>query len=355
MSLDGLPMDGASKRRAKLFLLAEYAYTFPDGVSHTKMMDLGIGWGNRPERIEEYIATIVSMGLVTKRANRYFVEGHNFREWAERNGYIEVPKDVVCLECGQRYNTNHVHCPNCGSVDRKLFKPEGVDSVKKAQGAHTHTHIHMDGGPEQLEMDSIQLQPSLVDGMQEAETREANTHTYTHIHESESPNDSPMSPEGIPREQRVEEGGEAELRVVELLNGFGRAVLGKGSYGEPDVLFYTEANRYAVEVKSIEQMRKTEQEDVNGYKANVVTLNRNSWEALCEYAEACGLSPLLVVEVKISGSKYGNLYYMVPREAVDYKANQSNARYIRLSVYDLPALSVQSFRPGLPFIGRCVL
>jgi len=355
MSLDGLPMDGASVRQAKLFMLAEYVYQFPNGVSHNKLMIFGRRWGNRPERIEEYIAEDVAMGLITRRGNKYTVESHNFREWAESNGYIEVPKDVVCLECGQLYNTNHVHCPSCGSLDRKMFDSMEKDPVKKAHPTHTYTHIHPAGGPRQLEISEIQIQPSLVDGVQEAEASEANTHIHTHIQENKIPDDSPMSLEGSPRQDRDREGAEAEVRVAELLAGFGSAVVGKGSNGEPDVLFYTESNRYAVEVKSVEQMKRTDQDDVNGYKAGYVTLNRNSWEALCEYAEASQLVPMLVVEVKIQGSKYGNLYYMVPREAVDYKANQSDARYIRLSVYDLPALSVQSFRPGLPFIGRCVL
>ena len=110
-----------------------------------------------------------------------------------------------------------------------------------------------------------------------------------------------------------------------------------------------------MEVKSVQHLQRTKQDDVLGYKASTVSLNKNQWLRLCEYSDVHNLTPLLVVELRVSGSRQGPIYHLILREAVNFKSKTSNGDRIRFSVYDLGVLHVQAFRPGSPYTQRCIL
>ena len=320
MSFDGLPMDGATTRLHKLYLLAEYVSNFPNGVNESKLINYGVGFGNRAERILEYITTLVSMNFITRRGSKYYVETLNFREWAERKGFIDVPKDVRCIKCGQIYNTNHSKCPACDSFDREEITE---DNMSESHSTHTYTHT-----PSNLLYQSeIQIEPAPL-----SEPPEETAHQPTHIHTHIEPEDRPVL------------GAEAELRVVDLLGRFGEARLGRGAYGEPDVFWGTDRFQYGVEVKSV----------ANGSKCNSFKLNRKGWDSFCEFCVSHGLKPLLVVEERVNGSKFGDVYHLIPVEAVDFKLNNSQADRVSFSVYELSTLHFQAIRSNYPFLLRAV-
>ncbi len=325
--------DGATMRKQRKYDIADFVSAYPEGLEWRRAIDEGCEiTGNKPETVTRYLTELINYGVMYRDGARILVNDHGFTRWAETAGFRAPPQEVQCLYCGAIYTSRRDTCPKCKSVDRKLYDPE--EPTEHPLDTHTYTHSPEIQGIKQLGPSRAALELPLINGGEQSAS-ELDTHIHTQTND--------------------QAGAEAEERAAELLSRFGSARVGRGSYGEPDVLLSTESSRYAVEVKSLPHQTRTNHEGVNGYKANEISLNRDSWEALCEYSDAQGLTPLLLVEVKIQGSKYGHLYHLIPREAVDYKATNSNSRYIRLSVHELPAYSLQSFRPGLPFIGRCVL
>jgi len=325
--------DGATMRKQRKYDLADFISAYSEGLEWSKAIDEGVEvTGNQPNTVIKYLTELINYGVMFRDGSKVCINAHGFRRWAEIAGFRAPPMQVRCLECGLVYTSYRDTCPRCNSVSRELYEPETSMEDELPSDTHTPTHQTEIKGIQQLPVTRIELQPPLGE-VDASEVR------HTHIH----------------TQSNDQAGAEAELRVTELLARFGSAKLGRGSHGEPDVLFYTDAGRYAVEVKSVQHQTRTTQKDVNGYKVGEISLNRESWAALCEYAENHDLTPLLVTEIKIQGAKQGHLYHIISREAVDYKANTSNSKYIRLSVHELPAYSLQSFRPGLPFLGRCVL
>ena len=47
----GLPADGATTRRYKIYHLAEYCAMFPDGVTKVQLLRLGLSFGNTGGKI----------------------------------------------------------------------------------------------------------------------------------------------------------------------------------------------------------------------------------------------------------------------------------------------------------------
>ena len=88
---------------------------------------------------------------------------------------------------------------------------------------------------------------------------------------------------------------------------------------------------------------------MNGYKVGTVPLSRKQWLALCAFGEANDFEPLLIVEVKINGSQ--NLYHFIKRDQVDSKLGSTEAVNIRISVHDVPIMSIHNYREGVPLVG----
>ena len=304
-----LPADGATTRLHKLNHLLEFCASFPKGCTSTQLIREGLTLGNTSQKILEYITTLVTLGLLTRRAEVYFVEDRNYRSWAEANGYKEQTYTIKCQNCEATYNSILTACPSCKtSTKTNLNEPQD----------HTHTQ----------DIESIPLKNQ--------DPQQTTTEPNTHIHIP------------TPRQSRVKAGRKAELRVVELLNQHGEATLGVGQGGKPDVYFSSLNAVYAVEVKSIQHQVHV---GADRYKASVVPLSVGQWRALFDEAGEEGHVPLLVVEVKIRGSRRGHLYHFISCQVVEKLIESTEAKNIRVSVHDLSALSFQSVRPGLPIPG----
>jgi len=299
-----LPYDGATTRLHKLNHLVEYCSTFGTrGCTEAQLLKEGLTLGNTNAKILEYISVIHSiLGLLTRRANRYYVEERNYREWAEAKGFRDRTYLIDCKECAAQYNSILAECPTCHASTR--------DNLNEAQG---YTHIPLD--PE-LEQDPD-------------ETTEPDTHIYTQ--------------EPTPRPERVKEGREAEKQAVTFLSKFGKAVLGKGRDGEPDVFFTSKRAGYAVEVKSVDHRM--------GNKAGCVSLSVGQWTRLVTFAGLNNLVPLLLVAVRVRGSNKGPNYHFVPRQVVNDRLSSFEGKHIRFSVLDLPGMSIQTIREGLKVVG----
>jgi len=177
-----------------------------------------------------------------------------------------------------------------------------------------------------------------------------------HTHTRENENDTPMSreSEGNRREMRLILGKQAEERVAEILGVFGEVKLGLGTNGEPDLLLETCRARYAVEVKTMLPLKRSKKASVHGYQVNDVSLQLSAWEALGHYAELHEMARLLTVEVRIRGGGKGHLYHVILGETVDQLAHPGS-KWVGFNIYDLPAISLFSLRPGIPYTGRAQL
>ena len=299
-----LPYDGATTRLHKLNHLVEYCSTFgTKGCTEAQLIKEGLTLGNTNAKILEYISVIHSiLGLLTRRASRFYVEERNYREWAEAKGFRDRTYNIECKECEAQYNSILAECPTCHTSTK-----DNLNEVRR------YTHIPLD---ENLELDS-----------------ELTTDQDTHIHTHES----------TPRPERVKKGREAEKKAITFLSKFGEASLGKGRDGEPDVFFTSKRAGYAVEVKSINHR--------TGSKPSCVSLSVGQWTRLVTFSGLNDLVPLLLVAVRVRGSNKGSLYHFMPRLVVNDLLSRFEGKHLRVSVHDLPAMSVQTIREGLPVLG----
>jgi len=318
--MNELPSDGATTRLHRLFLLVEHCAAFSDGCSETQLIKYGLGLGLIASTILRYLSDLGPKGLdlITRNGSRYYVTDENYIIWAETKGFREKVYLFKCKneECAAAFPSNLKECPSCKTINPLLNELRG----------YTHT-------PDDLTLNLKNENPIEL-------TTEPETHTYKKTNDQET------------KENRVKEGREAEKRVVNLLRIFGAALLGKGRGGEPDVFFTSllTKNKYCVEVKSVEHQVRSKGDSVNGYKVGVVSLSRGQWVSLCGFGEANGMVPLMIVEVKIRGSQ--NLYHFIRGNQVDYKLYSTDAKHIRISVHDLPIMSVHSYREGVPLVGE---
>ncbi len=301
-----LPLDASDKRLHKMYQLAEYCAAFPDGCTETKMIIYAKRFGNIVPTIMRLLADMGEngVGLVTRIGTKYYVTNTNYISWGEAKGFRERFYTTKCDPgCGILYASTLPKCPACGA--------ENTLKTNEHRG-YTHTTIN-----------SI---PSAV--------IEKATEPYTHTHEN--------------ARKRVQTGKDAELRIVKFLSQFGDAELGGGQNGRPDVLFTSGRASYGVEVKSVEHQVRTKKGKI---KAGSVPLTVRQWRGLCGFCEANGMVPLLVVEVRIRGSNKGPMYHFIPREIVDARVAGFKGKNLRVSVLDLPGMSIQSIRVGLPMVG----
>jgi len=304
-----LPLGAEDKRLNKMYKMAEYCASFPDGCTETQMIVFAKGFGNIVPTIMRMLADMgeSGIGLVSQVGNRYIVTNTNYITWGETRGFRERVYNIKCPGCDVYYGSTNPTCPQCGAIN-----PLNLNEPK------SDTHI-------QPETETTPKAPSLT------------TEPYTYTHENE----------GTLRQERVNKGKNAEKKAVTFLSRFGEASLGKGRDGEPDVLFISSIASYAVEVKSVDHQVK----NGAGYKVASVPLSVGQWSRLRLLSESNGLIPLLLVEVRVRGSSRGSTYYFVPREVVDACISKSKGKHIRFSVHDLPAMSVQTIREGLPVLG----
>lgn len=172
-----------------------------------------------------------------------------------------------------------------------------------------------------------------------------------------SPEDKSAYYDGARRLEHEEIGNAGEERVRAIFDQFfgkvsmGAPFLSEGTNFYPDLVLTTPKARYAVEVKTMLPYYKTGEATKKpgvSFSVNVSSVNIASWDGISRFARSRIMDRLLVVEVRIRGSKLGHLYHVVPGDTVDWKIARSNAReWVSFSTYDLPALSLVSFRPGL--------
>ena len=125
-----LPADGATTRLHKLNHLIEFCASFSRGCTSTQLIREGLKLGNTSAKILEYITTLVTLDLLTRRAEVYFVEERNYRVWAEAYGFKEQTYLVKCQNCDASYNSVLDKCPSCKALTaRNLNEPRH----------HTHT------------------------------------------------------------------------------------------------------------------------------------------------------------------------------------------------------------------------
>lgn len=296
LTLDDLPKDASNTRNGKLFLIAYHVYT-NQGISHEKLFRYGKRWGNINERVEEYIAEIVWRGLISNHGMKYYVENGNLREWGESHGFIEVPEPVKCGECGFEYLTSISKCPECGSYNRESVSTDSVST--------TYT---------QPTPEIIQNQKNIGEHV--------NRPTYTNIQKKEN--------------SRQKTGKQGELKAIEILNQYGDARKGKGTYGEPDVYWISSNHSYGIEVKSVGHNKRNK-----SFK-----LDRKAWDRLCGYCDHNELIPAIFVEERINGSPMGDNYHLILRHRVDEKLADSDADRVSISIYELSTLHHQAFSLG---------
>jgi len=312
--MNELPLDASDKRLHKMYLMAEYCASFSGGCSETQMIKYAKGFGNIVPTIMKLLSDMGEngIGLVTRLGNIYYVTDTNYISWGEAKGFRERTYLTKCKECGSMYDSKKPECPGCHAESHILNNPGG--------GIHT------------------QLVPHSITEIENPDKLTTNLNTHTHKNADID--------ESIPRSERVLEGRKAEKRVVNLLRIFGTALLGNGRGGEPDVFFNSHKAKYCVEVKSVENQKRGSKD---GYKVGVVSLSRGQWVSLCSFGEANGMEPLMIVEVKIRGAQ--NLYHFIKRDQIDHKVYSTDAKHIRISVHDLPIMSVHSYREGVPLVG----
>ena len=300
--LDELPLDASDKRRAKIFLLAHYVYDQTDGITHDKLLLYGQKrFSNILKTLNEYILEAVKIGIVTKIGIKYFVTDGNLQDWGEAHGFIETFDPVSCSDCGYEYFTSLPKCPRCKSVERVSTFGDSTP--------YTHPHLRKDNSAEN-ETNPLE---------------DVNHPTHTHIEKTQK--------------TRQKTGKDGELNVIEVLNNYGEAKMGKGSYGEPDVYWVSENHRYGCEVKSVG----------HGKKNKSFKLDRKSWDSLCGFCDHNDLIPVLVVEERINGSPYGDNYHLILRHMVNEKLGGSEADRVSFSVYELSTLHYQAFSLGRLF------
>ena len=302
------------KRIHKQYAIAEYCASFADGCTETQLIKFAKKWGNVTSTILRLFADAGESGngFITRIGPKYYVTNTNYIAWGEAKGIRDKVYYTKCQECDALYDSTLMECPGCHTENSILNNPGG--------GIHT------------LVLD----QPSSEIEKPDKLTTNLNTYTHTKTNIDES----------TPRSERVLEGKKAEKRVVKLLTIFGTALLGNGRGGEPDVFFKSNKANYCVEVKSVENQKRG---PVDGYKVGVVSLSRSQWVSLSSFGEANGMEPLMIVEVKIRGAQ--NLYHFIKRDQIDYKVHSTDANHIRISVHDLPIMSVHSYREGVPLVG----
>ena len=240
------------------------------------------------------------------------------------------------------YTHTHTRAPGA-SIQDKLRQLANYDPMAQLEegSIYIHTHTRAPGeGPE------LQGAPGPLG--RAGEVPDIHTHTPIHIHEKENQNDTPLTPEGNQRERRMILGKMAEERMAEILSIFGDTELGLGTKGEPDLILETKKARYAVEVKTMLPMRQSKQATRLGYKANQLTLELSAWDALGHYAKDHKMARLLAVEVRVRRSGKGHVYHVIRGEMVDQLA-KPGAKWLGLSIYDLPAVSQYNLRPGIPW------
>lgn len=302
---------------------------FPEGITRGKLLEEGLRLGNTTNKVMEYITTLVTLNLITRRAEKYYVNELNYLQWAQDAGFREPVIEVQCMECGCVYSSNEPKCRMCGSLDRKEYVRAELQE-EELEEPDTYTHIptniqHL--SKEDLEFDH--------------EISELEPPEPTHIDTNTKEIDQNQA------------GKAAANRVVQLLGQLGRARLGPGKNGEPDVLWFTDNGRYAVEVKSVQnQVRCGSGEKL---KANTVRATKSQWISVCDYADAHDLEPIMVVELKINGSPNKPIYHIIPRDRIDQIVDRSEGPRVAFSVHDLPLLSIQPLRPGSTYTMRCVL
>jgi hypothetical protein len=242
----------------------------------------------------------------------------------------------------------HIHAPD-ESLQARIQRLANYAPMGPLGSIYTYTHAPG-------EQPDLRFQGPSGAQAGAGEAPDIHTHTPIHTHEKEHQNDSPMSqePEGTRREVRMILGKQAEERMAEILSIFGEVELGLGTNGEPDLLLETSRGHYAIEVKTMLPMHRSKQPDVNGYQVNRVTLELAAWEALGHYAEEHDMARILAVEVRIRGGGRGHLYHVILGEMVDQLA-KPGSRWVGFSIYDLPAISWVSLRPGIPYTGRAQL
>ncbi len=305
--MSNLPKDGATLRLHRLNHLVEFCASFSTkGCTTIQLMKEGQLEGNTSNRVLEYITLLVNWGLIKRIADRYYVDELNYIEWAEAKGFREQVYIYKCQnpECQGSYSSKSLTCPTCHAPN-PLFSNE--------PRGYTHTQIN-----------------SIPQNTDEKATN-LNTHTHTK------------------RQNRPKIGKDAEKRVVKFLSAFGEARLGVGQNGRPDVLFTSGRAGYGVEVRSVEHQVRA---GVDRFKAGCVAFSVGAWLGLCGFCEVNDLVPLLVVEVRIRGSNKGPMYHFVPREVVDGRIAGFRGKNLRVSVLDLPGMSIQSIREGLPMVGE---
>lgn len=158
--------------------------------------------------------------------------------------------------------------------------------------------------------------------------------------------------DGGRRRVRTDIGVAGEQRVAHIFEEhFGKVSMGAPHQSEgtdfyPDLILTTAKARYAVEVKSMTPYY--ENKPRSRYAVNVASVGIASWEGISRFARARLMERLLVVETRIRRTQIGHLYHVVPGDTVDWMIARSNAKqWVAFSTYDLPALSLVSFRPGL--------
>ena len=309
-----LPAD--EKRLHKMYLMAEYCATFPDGCTETQLIVYCKGFGNIVPTIMRLLVDVGENGLklVTKIGHKYYVTDNNYILWGEAKGFRDKIYYTKCQECGSVYNSKLTECYACKAKNNILNELD------------EDIHTRLIPQPKSQESDKLTTEPNIQ------------THTNTDNEEPTPPN------------MRVKEGRKADTRVVKILNQFGAASLGPGRDGKPDVFFESDKDNYCVEVKSVENQVRTESDSVNGYKVGVVSLSRKQWVSLSSFGKANGMEPLMIVEVKIRGAQ--NLYHFITRDQVDHKLYSTGAKHIRISVHDLPIMSIHSYREGVPLVGE---
>lgn len=286
--------------------MAEFCASFSNGCTETQLIKYGLGLGNTTDKIMEYISVLgtYQLGLITRIADRYFVDELNFIEWAEINGFRERKYIIQCKNpgCEASYGSKEPKCPECSTQNPFI--------LVEAKG---YTHIEVTSIAENDEAETTDLD--------------------THIHAK--------------RQARVKEGKDAEKKASVFLSQFGESRVGAGRGGEPDIFFSSLMGDYAVEVKSVNHQIRGK----SGNKAGSVPLSVGQWSKLLLYSELNDLVPLLLVEVKISGSNRGSTYHFIPHEAVDNRLDGFSGKDLRISVHDLAAMSIQTIREGLPVLG----
>jgi len=121
------PADGATTRKNRLLDMLRYVKTNePEGLGHGEIVAyLEMCHGLTARTGGGYVQRMIALGILRPSGQKVHLDEAGFQNWLEITGMGPPSVEVQCLSCKAVYGSRMVNCPQCGAVDRKVYKKPG--------------------------------------------------------------------------------------------------------------------------------------------------------------------------------------------------------------------------------------